>query len=88
MPTEPIMNSNTDVLKTHQQVYETALHKLGGVTDDATSNRAKAPIYQKHRTAAVEDSSNRALADAAEALSAIWRRSGPYPHRIRAKNQK
>ncbi|HEX6505988.1 MAG TPA: hypothetical protein VF011_22345 [Terriglobales bacterium] len=86
MPTEPIMNSSTDVLKTHQQVYETALHDLT-VTDEATGNRAKTPIYQK-RAAAAEGSSNRALADAAEALSAIWRRSGPYPHRIRAKNQK
>jgi hypothetical protein len=88
MPTVPTMNSNNELLKTHQQVYETALRDLGSNTDRSAADGANTPIYQRRRAAAGENSSNRALADAAEALSAIWRNSRPLPGRIRARNRK
>lgn len=70
MATGSITNPVPDPLK-YKQVYEKALTELNGESEKDA--RRAMPIYQRRLSPHAGDPGKRALAEAADALSALWR---------------
>ncbi|PYX83393.1 MAG: hypothetical protein DMG70_10960 [Acidobacteria bacterium] len=79
MTTRTIASPNPDEPKNPKRTYEAALGELRG--EETPDRKAKTPIYRrKQATGTSTDTSTepkRALADAADALAALWKTSSP-----------
>jgi hypothetical protein len=82
-------NPKSDVPKNLKRTYEAALGELRG--EEAPDRKAKTPIYRRSREVASADASpaqpDRAVADAADALAALWKTSSSKRY-VRPKDQR
>lgn len=88
MATGPMTNPSVERLTNLRQAFEAAVHDLDGQKADP----AKQPIYPRKQAAVAqtEPDQKRALAEAAQALAALWKTSSksavrPNPRRSDSK---
>jgi hypothetical protein len=89
MATKPSANPNSDAPKNLKRTYEAALGELRG--EEAPDRKAKTPIYRRKQEGASTDTSRAqpesAVADAADALAALWKTSSSKEY-MRPKDQR
>src|SRR5207244_6524975 len=83
MTTKTPENPEPDAPNNLKRTYEAALGELRG--EEFPDRKAKTPIYRRNREVASADASpaqpDRAVADAADALAALWKTSSSNGHR-------
>jgi hypothetical protein len=88
MATKTQGNPKPDVPENLKRTYEAALGELRG--EEASDRKAKTPIYRRNREVASPDAPpsqpDRAVADAADALAALWKTSSSKSY-LRPKDQ-
>ena len=88
MATKTRGNPKSDMPKNLKRTYEAALGELRG--EEASDRKAKTPIYRRNREVASADAlpspPDRAVADAADALAALWKTASSKGH-LRRKDQ-
>jgi len=89
MATKTSANAKSNAPENLKRTYEAALGELRG--EEAPDRKAKTPIYRRKREGASTDASpappDGAVADAADALAALWKTSSSNGY-VRPKDQR